>query len=348
MKSVAGSLLALVALLALGLGMERLSGLRAAQEAPEGKKLVWKHGLNFQVRKAGEAKFDDKTQKFGCEIFLDRDINQLVYVAETGRLALGTAAKLVEGSEVKAPKLYHALEVRVRGAGEAAFTEKTRKFSTEVFRDVNTDNLVYVSEVCSLGVMPAAGISAPDKIKDPVWFHGLELKVRKAGEKEFSDTTRKVGLEVYKDENTNHLFYVTDAGRIAVVAVGSATKPAEVKGPTWFHAFEVKVRKADEKEFTKDTRMYGVEVYKDENANTLIYISETGDIAVVPAGGASKPESSKEPKWLHGRLFRVRKASEPDFNKDTQRFGAEIYKDENTGNRVYLTDMGALAAFTGK
>jgi hypothetical protein len=328
------ALLVAAALPVLGLGLTALW-------AAETKGVDWKHGLNFQVRRAGQTEFNDQTQKYGAEIFLDKDVNKLVYICETASIGLGSPAKTGDG-EVKPPKLFHALEVRVRAANEATFSDKTRKFSSEVFKDVNTDNLVYISEAGSIAVTPGASIRAPAKIKDPVWFHGLEVKVRKVGEKEFGDKTKKVSLEVYKDENTNHLFYITDSGRIAVVPAGSASKPDAVKSPTWFHAFEVKVRKADEKQFTKDTRMYSVEVYKDDNANMLLYVSETGDIAVVSAAGVDKPSSSKEPKWLYGRSFRVRKANEPDFNDMTQKFGAEVYQDENTGYQVYITETGTL------
>src|SRR5262249_28973319 len=160
--------------------------------------------------------------------------------------------------DVKAPLLSHALEVRVRPVGKSSFDDAT-KFSTEVFKDVNADNLVYISEKGWLATIPAGDHKTPEKVKDPVWFHGLELKVRQAGQKEFDDApkTKKVSLEVYKDENTNHLVYITDAGQLAVVPAGGATKPSEVKGPVWYHAFEVKVRAAKDEKFTKDTRMYG-------------------------------------------------------------------------------------------
>jgi hypothetical protein len=341
MKSVTCSVLALAGLLLAGLGGERLGALLRAQED---KKVVWKYGLSFQVRKAGQDSFDDKeSPKYGAEIFDDRDVKRLVYVTETAALSLGAPDKLKDGPDVERPRLYHALEVRVRAAGQDKFDDKVKKYGSEVFRDPNSDNLVYICETGSVAVIPAAGISAPDKIKDPAWFHGLELKVRKAGEDKFGDRTKKVGLEVYKDENTNHLFYITDSGYIAVVPARDATKPSEVKGPTWYHAFELPVRKGDEKEFTEDTRAYGVEVYKDENANNLIYISDSGAIAVVPAGGVTKPEGSKKPARLHGRSFRVRKADEPDFNDKTQKFGAEVYRDENTGNLVIISESGALA-----
>ena len=56
----------------------------------------------------------------------------------------------------------------------------------------------------------------------------------------------------------------------------------KVKAPVWLHGMNVKARKADENDFNKDTKKYGIEVYKDENNGNLIYISETGSIAVVP------------------------------------------------------------------
>jgi hypothetical protein len=56
----------------------------------------------------------------------------------------------------------------------------------------------------------------------------------------------------------------------------------KVKAPTWLHGFNVKSRKFNEFDFNKDTKKYGIEVYKDEENGNLVYISETGSIAVVP------------------------------------------------------------------
>jgi hypothetical protein len=55
----------------------------------------------------------------------------------------------------------------------------------------------------------------------------------------------------------------------------------EAKGPKWSHGLMLRARKGDEPDFTKDTKRYGVEVFVDENNGNLIYISETGSIAVV-------------------------------------------------------------------
>ena len=56
----------------------------------------------------------------------------------------------------------------------------------------------------------------------------------------------------------------------------------DVKKPAWLHGMKIRVRKADEADWSKDTKGYGIEVFKDENNGNLIYISETGSIAVVP------------------------------------------------------------------
>ena len=57
----------------------------------------------------------------------------------------------------------------------------------------------------------------------------------------------------------------------------------EVKKPKWHYGLSLMVRKADEPNFTKDTKKIGIEMFKDENNGNIIYVSETGSIAVLPA-----------------------------------------------------------------
>jgi hypothetical protein len=309
--------------------------------AQETKGIQWKHGLAVKVRKVGQTAWTDDTPKIGAEVFLDKDLNQLVYITEKGALSLAPANKLSGDAEVKRPQWHHALEVKVRPPGVEDFN-KAVKVAFEVYKDPNADNLVYVTEVGSIAALPAAGITPPDKIKDPVGYHGLEMKARKHDEKEFSDATAKYSMEVYRDENTNQLIYVTEKGQIATVPATGVSAPEKVKTPVWYHGFSLGVRQGDDKDFTK-AKKFGVEVYKDENANMLVYITETGSIAVVPAGTLSKPASSKEPTVQFGRSFQVRKADEPNFTDKTQRFGTEVYKDEITGNSVYISETGQIA-----
>lgn len=57
----------------------------------------------------------------------------------------------------------------------------------------------------------------------------------------------------------------------------------KVKAPTWLHGFNVMSRKSNEDNFDdKKTKKYDIEVYKDQENGNLVYISETGSIAVVP------------------------------------------------------------------
>src|SRR5947207_1862333 len=67
----------------------------------------------------------------------------------------------------------------------------------------------------------------------------------------------------------------------ALRAQGGAA--AALKDAKWSHAFNLQVRSGGERTFTKDTKKIGVEVFRDENNGNLIYISETGAIAVAPA-----------------------------------------------------------------
>jgi hypothetical protein len=60
---------------------------------------------------------------------------------------------------------------------------------------------------------------------------------------------------------------------------GHAQQPdpkAETKNPKWMHGVDLNVRPGEK------SRKYGIEVYRDEHNGNLIYISETGSIAVVP------------------------------------------------------------------
>ena len=55
------------------------------------------------------------------------------------------------------------------------------------------------------------------KAKAPEWKHGMELRVRKAGEADFGASTKKYGIEVFRDENNGNLIYITEQGAVPVV-----------------------------------------------------------------------------------------------------------------------------------
>ncbi len=59
-------------------------------------------------------------------------------------------------------------------------------------------------------------------------------------------------------------------------------------------------------------------------------------------------QESKAPKWMHGLDLRVRKGGEADFTKDTKKIGVEVFRDENTGNLVYISEAGSIAVVPAK
>ncbi len=59
-------------------------------------------------------------------------------------------------------------------------------------------------------------------------------------------------------------------------------------------------------------------------------------------------QDTKAPKWLHGLEFKVRKAGEADFKPDTKKYGIEVFRDENNGNLVYISETGSIAVVPGK
>lgn len=62
----------------------------------------------------------------------------------------------------------------------------------------------------------------------------------------------------------------------------------------------------------------------------------------------AQENKAKAPEWLHGMELRVRKAGEPDFNKDTKKYGIEVFRDENNGNLVYISENGSIAVVPAK
>lgn len=63
---------------------------------------------------------------------------------------------------------------------------------------------------------------------------------------------------------------------------------------------------------------------------------------------AQAQEASKGPRWSHGLDLRVRKGGEADFTKDTKKWGVEVFRDENNGNWVYISETGSIAVVPGK
>src|SRR5438105_1406525 len=90
---------------------------------------------------------------------------------------------------------------------------------------------------------------------------------------------------------------------LAVLAGGLAQAPAQEKDkakaapPKFLYGHDLRVRPGGSKDFDSKTPRVGVEVFQDEATGASIGISETGAIAVFPAGVVGM---KKDCQWLTG------------------------------------------------
>jgi hypothetical protein len=273
-----------------------------------------------------------------------------------GLLASGLLLALLPEALAKpplAPEWSHAFDLKVRPPGKDVKFDKAKGYGVEVFRDSNNAQGIYISQtgnLAAVGGFKDAKVPAPSG-KTPSWMHGIDLKVRPAGVLDFNKA-KLVGMEVFRDEVNGNWIYITDAGNISVCpgAKGLKAPTDPTKTPVWVHGFDLKVRKAGEKIFDKDTKAWSIEVFRDDNNGNLIYICESGMLAVVPGFKdipAPTPKA-KDADHLHGLDLKVRKGGAKDFGAGTKAYGVEAFRDDNTGNLIYITEMGSLTVVPGK
>src|SRR5438093_576760 len=104
----------------------------------------------------------------------------------------------------------------------------------------------------------------------------------------------------------------------ATSSLHAQQKPKEL---VWTHAFDLACRKLGEDKFTKDTKKYGVEAFKDTNNDLGLFISEVGGIGITPTGFGGLTGAiadSKGPDWLTGLDLPARTAGQKAFTKDTK------------------------------
>src|SRR5262249_24510581 len=137
---------------------------------------------------------------------------------------------------------------------------------------------------------PGAPLAEGKKTQPPSALYGLELRVRKADEKEFSDKTKQIPVEVFEDPNTGVLIYVSDAG---FIATAPNKKLAEKPGPpTLVKGMNLKVRKAGEEDIEKAAK-FGLEVFTDNRTAYLVSICETGSSAVLAKERLENPRDAR-------------------------------------------------------
>jgi len=312
----------------------------AAAGQPAASKQTWAYGHDVLVRKGGDKDFNKDTPKVGVEFFKDDAATSLVAVTQAGNLAAVPA--VLVGNERKAQWLF-AHDLRARRSDEEKFTKDTAKYGVEVFRDVASGKLLYVSEKASVALTDAPASVSTDK--EPKWHHALILKVRPPKEEGWGNAS-KFGIEVFKDGNTGGLIYVTEGGQIALAPAPAAIpEPEKIKPPKNLHGLRLRVRKADEANFGPNTKEVAVEVFLDQNTGGLVYISETGSIATAPA--PSTVQSGQGTDWKHAMTLKARSGGVHEFEK-ANKFGIEVFQDNNTGYLVYVSETGAIAVLAPK
>ena len=323
-----------------------LAATAAINAQPPLKNIELTHAFDLAARKFGEADITPTTQRFGVEAVRDLNTGKGLYVTEKGAIALCTGFDALKpGGNAKGAVWITGLDLPARKAGEKEFLKTTKVHSLEIFRDPNTDAFLYITETGGIAACPAAG-RASYKDKTPVFDHSID--VRNGGPKDWASAS-KVGIEVYRDPNAGNLIYVTDAGNIAVIAESDESKE-KLKAPSWLYTLEFSVRKPDEPKFTKETKRYNVEVYRDEANGNLVFACESGAIAVAP-GGQKLPApvaSPKEPTWSHGWNVMARKYQEKEFTERTRIFGGEVCHDENSGVVLTIDDVGFISVLPTK
>jgi hypothetical protein len=320
------------------------------------KELQWSHAYDLPCRKKDEKDITEKTQRFGVEAFRDKNTGDGIglFIAQNG--SIGTGANFAglalpfADADRKKPSHQTGLDMPARKAGVLEW-KGAKVHGMEIFRDPMSDNWIYVTDQGNIATCNAKG-QPGNPGRDPDWIHSVDLQVRKGGVKEWKEAA-KFGIEVYKDGNTNNLVYVTENGFVACFQEVTEVKIPKGKAgeaPQWLHGLDLSCRRHDEKLFTKDTRKWGVEVFHDVTTHNLIFISETGSIAVCPAPADIKAPTAKakEPVWTHGLNVKCRKHGEKDFGPDTKAFGAEVVLDENVNVTIYINELGNIAVMSAK
>ncbi len=311
----------------------------AASAQPAAKPL-WVYAHDLKVRKGGDTDWD-KATKIGVEVFKEPLTGATLAISQAGNLAVIDAG---EPTGAKKAEWQFAHDIRARKADEDKFSKDTTKYGVEVFQDTASGKLIYISQT---GGLALGGLAAATKDKGPVWHHALLLKVRGTNEEGFTKDSKKFGVEVYKDENTGGLLYITEAGLLATGPAPAMPPEADkVKAPKPLYGLVCRVRKADEPDFVAGkTAKFGVEVFKDENTGGLLYISESGSLATAPAPAELKEKQGLE--WKKAMSLKARPGGVPEFAK-ANKYGVEVFTDKNTGNTLFISDTGAIAVLPAR
>lgn len=325
----------LAVLLAVGLAAGQPPAAKSPAPADAGPTVKLLYGNDATVRPAGEKELT-KAVAVPVELFAveapDGGAKKALTVAVSGPGFLAAAPAGAVGGD-KRLRRHNAHDVLTRQGAVKELTKDTKKWGVEVFRDLGTNRLLYVTEAGA--VASAAVPAALTADKGLARLHGLALKVRAPGEVGF-DKAKPIGVEVLRDDNTGALVFLSETG---AVAVGPAPAAAGKGEPAAAYGLDLQVRKADEGGFEKAKKV-GVEAYLDPASDALVYVTEAGGVAVAPNPG--KLPDAAGVAWLGGVNVKVRKAGGSTFD-GANKYGVELFRDNRTGNLLLVSETGAIA-----
>lgn len=283
---------------------------------------------------------EDKKHAFRIEVFNDKERNNWIHLSETGCLAVTPKTRDIN-ADGKVVGLY-STELRARKPDESDFTDTTAMRSIAVKHDEMTDSLIYITDAGSIAVvkskLPAGGL------KNFTHLLNYNFNARKAGESEISARTANFAFEVYRDENTGLLLHLAADGTLAVTS--EAHQAGSFKYSPYLHGFVCKARKGLDADFTDDTKAFGIELWKDRATGATFYASDKGSVAIT--GGKVSTSATLAPTWLTRFKLGIRNEGEGTLANDDRMGSIEIYRDENTGNLLYVCETGHIAVFPGK
>lgn len=293
--------------------------------------------LDLAVRKPEEQSVTDKTRFVGVDVHHDRAGRQRFYVSEGGQQLAVSAVGTGDAKQTEA-KWLHRMTLPVRTSEENDFTDKTRQLGVEVYRELATGNLIYVSDAGAFAVVSPKKAPQEAKNQKPRWLERLPAKVRRASET-FAREALRCNFEIYFDENTRCLILAGENGALGVLPGG---QPRARKAPEpleWTHALDLQARLPGTKDFDRKTPIFRVEVYEIVCRNAWLYLTESLHVAVIPGEGPGEPIPAKAPLWT-GRLHPA--------GKDAALWSAESFSNPNSEHRVFITSRGALAVLPPK
>jgi hypothetical protein len=142
-------------------------------------------------------------------MYRDSMTNQIVLIAPDGSLALASG-DLIDGGFKYSPHL-HGYTVKVRRTGEDRFSSVTPTLGIAATQDRGFGLLVYVTD--RGGLVAVKGKASADPTRPPKWVTRLQLGVRRRGEAAPLPTDGRLGsVEVYRDDNTGQLLYISETG----------------------------------------------------------------------------------------------------------------------------------------